>query len=175
MELRFGQKHVASLEALQRFLLQTLGIEVCICAHATGDFSLPVNHKGTQKVCQDLLQAGLLLKRPQAELVLSHTPATHLEVTLKLQALKGNQGRFRRRDADGIRRAAEIDKLTQRRSKLRRSSRINHPEVAREVHELTERIDQLVEEHQRKELEREIFAMQSCLEGVMRSLGRPAA
>ena len=169
LELSLHQKHATSLEALQRFLLGKLNIEVRIYVHATFYFSLPIRHKGTQKVCEELLQVGLLLKRPQAELVLSHTPATHLEVSLKLQALKGNQGRFRRRDADGISRAAEIDRLRKRGSRLRRSSRIEHPEVAREVHELTERVDQLVEEHQRKELERDIFAMQACLEEVRRA------
>ena len=151
-------------------MLAKLDMHVHIYARASGRaYDLVVGHKSTNRICRELLGASLLLKRAQAQLVPSHTPANHLEVRAKLQQLKGNQGRFRRQDNAGIARALEIHKLQQRRSYLRRSSRIGQQPVAREVDELTDKIDSLRIVHQRKELEREICDTQSHLEKVRRA------
>ena len=56
-----------------------------------------------------------------------------------------------------------------KRSRLRHSSRMKNPEVTKEVEELTAKIDSLKIVHQRKELEREIRAMQARLAGVTRA------
>ena len=169
IELCFGQKHRTSLDGLQRIFLEKLGVKARMSARS-GDFThdLAVGHKSTQKICQHLLEGGLLLKRAQAELALSHTSTNGLEIRAKLQELKGNQGRFLRRDSEGTARAIEISSLQHRRSYLRRSTRMGIPEVSREVDELTVMIDELKQQHQRKELERQILAMYMHLQTVRR-------
>ena len=122
-----------------------------------------------RKMCEELLQAGLLQKRTQAELTLSRSPENHLKVRRGLQDLKGNQGRFRRVGDEGIARALENNRLHLRRSNLRRSPRIGLQEVVKEVEELTVKIDDLRLMHQRKELEREILAMYAHWQEVTRS------
>ena len=169
INLSFNQKHRTALEALQRFFLAELGIQVGVFRCANGGYhSLEACHTSTAKICHKLLEAGLLQKKLQAELVLSCTTENGSEVRAKLQELKGNQGRFLRQDSEGITRALQIKGLQTRRSYLRRSPRIRLPEVANEVHELTVKIDELKKEHQQKELEREICAMHSHWEEVRR-------
>ena len=172
IELSFSQKHKTSLEALQRFFSERLGFEVVsyMCERGSDAHQLAVEHKSSRKICEELLRAGLIQKRAQAELVLGHSRAEHSKVRAKLQELKGNQGRFRRQDNEGIARALEIQSLQTRRSHLCRSPRIGLPEVSSKVDELTVKIDELKEEHQRKELEREILAMQSHLDDVTRTI-----
>ena len=64
IELRFQQKHRASLEALQRFVLRELGIRVPVSASATRDaHALSISHQSTKMMCKKLLEAGLLQKK----------------------------------------------------------------------------------------------------------------
>ena len=169
IEIRVSQKHAAPLEALRVFLLQRLGIQANIYEYGSGHVLMVGASKSVKMICRELLQAGLRQKRVQAELVLSHSPANHAEVRTMLQELKGNQGQFIRSDNEGISRALEIHSLQVKRWHLRQSPRIGLPEVAKELAELTVKIDELKEEHQRKELEREIRAMQARLEDVRRA------
>ena len=169
MEIRIGQKHRSSLEALQYFLSESLGIQPSIYEGASSHVLVVASSQTVKLICKRLLGAGLHHKRAQAELVMNHTSATHSAVCRELQELRGNQGRFRRQAHAGIARATEINRLQMKRSHLLRSPRFGLPEGAQEVDELTLKIDELKKEHQRKELEREICAMQSHLEEVRRT------
>ena len=168
IRLIFHQKHSVSLDGLQRFFLEKLGIKARVRIGAKDTHRLAVGHKSTQKICPHLLEGGLLLKRTQAELALSRTSTNGLVVRTKLQELKGNQGQFRRQDNEGIARALEIHRLQKQRSQLNCSSRGGLPELdsqkAGKLAELTAKIDLLKLEHQRKELEREVIAMLAALE-----------
>ena len=60
---------------LQRFLHGKHGIEVFVATHASDNTcDLVVRRKSMRKMCEELLQAGLLQERTQAELMLSCSP-----------------------------------------------------------------------------------------------------
>ena len=104
-------------------------------------------------------------------MALGHSLASHLEVRSKLQELKGNQGQFRRQDVEGIFRAVEINRLNVKRSYYLRRPRQGLPEAANKINKVTVMIDTLRLQHQRKELKREVYAMQAHLEKVKKMAG----
>ena len=75
------------------------------------------------------------MKRKQAELALSLTAETHLEIRDAISSLNGRQGQYRRLDKDGIVRAIEMRKVSAK-LRYRMDSGLEYASLQRQIDEL---------------------------------------
>ena len=90
-------------------------------------------HDDAIAVLQRLLISGLLLKRRQAEAVLTLEARSHMHIREQLTGLKGNQMRYSRLDAAGCARARAIAKVSAKLTRLESRGKVEEAAPVQEL------------------------------------------
>jgi len=122
VRLAIGQKHPAVLRSISTLIRNALpGYTQGLCRNGHA-YSLQVSKTAASKlVLERLITAGLLQKRPAAEIALAVDKSNHILSRQRLATITGNQGRYQRLDADGCKRAHSILLIQNRVHGLRRA------------------------------------------------------
>ena len=159
------QKHKALLLAIKAFLVNAEVVsagQVRISAHGAG-FKLELTDRTSVcHILQKLLEAGLLIKTSGALCALSLSSVNHEMIREQIDLYTGNQGRYKRLDAEGCRRAKEIISLQK---KKQYQARRKFDDTA--VENLKEKIDSLKLHHEMETLRTSLLLRLSDIQGLM--------
>ena len=174
VQLKITHKHKVQLEALQQFIREELKVETAVSFDTTGlcfVFSVRARQP-VEKILESMLAGGLLLKKAQAELVLTCDKEDRQGdfVRQQLREMNGWQHKFNRQNPEGDARSRAIRSLQNQRSQLQRTSKVAKDDSSSRAEAKKQRImlleaeiAKLKHEHNREELIRQIQDMQSRL------------
>ena len=158
------QKHKALLLAIKAFLVDA-GVatgRVQIVRKGTA-FELVVSDRTSVcHILQRLLEAGLMIKKSSALCALSLNSLNHEMIREQICMYTGNQGRYKRLDAEGCRRAKEIISLQK---KKQYQARRKFDDTA--VQELDKAIDSLKLHHEMETLRTSLLLRLSDIQELM--------
>ncbi|CAE8633461.1 unnamed protein product [Polarella glacialis] len=130
--LRWSQKRKHVLTQMKKFLdNQSIGLHAHTYGNdSTGWVLVMANLQACQTALREMMAAGLLNKRPSAEVALALSSSNHGQLRSELRKLSGNQSMRRHLDTDGCQRSREIRRLSM---SLRRLQLSDQVEAALEV------------------------------------------
>ena len=114
LRLQLSQVNPCILGQLQHFLQQNQLPSWSLYNYAHSSVLNCCNAAESKESLERLLENGLLVKRPQAELALNLSSENHLEIRDAISALNGWQKRYQRLDKEGVARSTEIRRLQAR-------------------------------------------------------------
>lgn len=161
--LTIGQKHQEVLMCVRSAIQRSFpDVAVYITRFNTGFYSLGIHKTSSaRKVLERLLLAGLVVKKQQAMLALTLNEENHSSVREKISALKGNQKRTTRMDADGYKRACHIRRVAAR---MRCSTRAGDDIIAES---LREELQSLKLTHEVRNLERSVSLLRRDIRSLL--------
>ena len=135
LRLQLSQVNPCILGQLRHFLHQSQFQSWSLYHYAHGSVLICCNAAESKESLKRLLENGLLVKRPQAELALNLSAENHLEIRDAISALNGWQMRYQRLDKEGIARSTEIQRL-QRRMRRRVPSGVEYSSLQHQLGDL---------------------------------------
>ncbi|CAE8621379.1 unnamed protein product [Polarella glacialis] len=145
VNLQLVQKNRSILDCIHVFLqVQQPGQWSTVVVYDNGIHRISCNStRGSQQALEHMLQAGLSVKRREAELALMISPSNHVRIREDVSRPSGNQSKHRRLDESGMLRAMEIHRIGDR----LRKARASNPKVCRLQEDL--HLQQLKMEHKK--------------------------